>query len=71
MRTTFFSGFQPTPGVTQNCEKKLEFSHFYPILIVFEPFDPIKHEKSTKTKVFLKIWLELLTIITTTPEGNS
>jgi hypothetical protein len=50
--------------------KKLGFSRFYPILAVFEPFDPFKHENSTKTKVFLKIWLELLKSITITPGGN-
>jgi hypothetical protein len=50
--------------------KKLGFSRFYFILAVFEPFDPFKHEKSTKTKVFLKIWLELLKLITSTPGGN-
>jgi hypothetical protein len=65
-----FPGFSLPPGVTQNGEK-LEFSHFYPILRVFEHFATFKHEKSTKTKVFLKIWCELLKHITTTQVGNS
>jgi hypothetical protein len=65
----FFPGFSHPLGGPK-IVKKHEFSHFYPILRVFEPFDPFKHEKSTKTKVFHKICLELLKTITSTPGGN-
>jgi len=51
--------------------KKLEISRFYHILAVFGHFGQFKHEKSTQTKFFPKIWLETLKMNMTTPGGNS
>jgi hypothetical protein len=43
--------------------KKVEVPRACPIFRCFEPFDPFNHEESTKTKVFLKVWLEVLQIL--------